>query len=163
MIPRRVVLALSAAAAGAGGLGAETLQLSCAGLALGYGRSSALGLSVWVAAWATGAFLAGRYTGSTRIGLVCTGVLSALLAPMAILVLLWAGSDAPGGITPSVIGLAAIAASALPQGGFLPLLARAWAPGSGGAKDVSLLVAANLLGCVAGARQSSNQPSGRFI
>jgi hypothetical protein len=60
------------------------------------------------------------------------------------------GRGVPGSALAVVLGSAVLALAAFPQGFFLPLLARVW-PSAGGARDVSLLFAGNLVGSVAGA------------
>src|SRR5262245_5172466 len=112
------------------------MLIASSGLALGHGRSSAIGLAVFLAAWAVGAFVAGRRGSSTVRDLLYAGVLVALLAWPAMRITLVHGP---------VATVLAIAAIGLVQGAFLPLLARAREGG------VGPLFAANLAGSVAGA------------
>jgi len=147
--PRIVALAC-AALSGAAGLGLEAVLISSAGLALGQGRAGALGIGLFVAGWALGAWLAGRSRRSPAADLAAAGVgaaLASLAAPRAIL---WAGASAPGGAAATLASALAIALAALPQGAFLPLLVRARerAIGTGG---VAALFASNLGGSVLGA------------
>ena len=136
----------AAALAGAAGIGGEALLLTAIGLAIGQARAAAFGLAAWIAAWALGAWLAGRLPLPPRRALLLWGSVSALGIPCALEFGLGLGELSPGPhLYPLVI--AAIALAALPQGGFLPLLARA-----GRSRDVSWLLGANLLGGVFGAR-----------
>ena len=148
----KATLLAGAALAGAAGLGGELLLLSAAGLAMGYGSASALGLAAWIGAWALGAWVAGRWPWGARSGLLCTGLAAGAGAPLAFLALLALGRLPLGDGAARGLGVLAIAGAALPQGFFLPLLARAWDPPAGGARDVSPLFAANLAGAVLGAR-----------
>lgn len=145
---RAVWLLLSATWAGAAGLGLQALLLSLAGLALGYGRAAPLGLALFIAGWALGARLASRLQGSPAPVLLGAGLAVAalgLLGPRALLAL---GSRAPGGFLAGLVSALAILAVALPQGSFLPLLARAAdLKGRGG---VAWLLGANLIGAAAG-------------
>lgn len=140
---RRLALAIAAALAGASGLALETLLLDCAGLGLGHGRSTAVGLSTFVAAWALGAFRAGRSSRSPRRDLFGAGVSVAIAAWPAVWIVL-AGGRAPGSATSVVSTVLAIAAAAYCQGLFLAPLARAF---SG---SIAWLLAANLAGAIAG-------------
>ncbi|MCP3917401.1 MAG: hypothetical protein GY711_17790 [bacterium] len=148
---RRASFLASAALVGAGGLGIETLLVSSAGLSMGYGRSGAIGISVWIAGWAIGAFLGGRARRTPRLGWLATGVACAAGAWLAGLILLRVAPSIASASGATALGCAAILLVALVHGPFLPWLARAWDPGRGGARDVSLLFAANLAGSVAGA------------
>jgi len=155
---RRLALLLAAAAAGASGLALETLLLDGAGLALGHGRSTALGLPTFLAAWALGAHRAGRSRGEPSRDLLRAGAAAGLASLPAVGVLLWAGR-APGGLVAPVAALIAIAAAAFAQGLFLAPLARAF----GG--DVAWLLAANLAGAIAGVEWIADRivaASGRY-
>jgi len=149
-IQARVPLALSALLAGLAGLGLEVLLVSLCGLSLGYGRSGAIGIALFIAAWALGARWAGTWRGSAARALVLAGVLvlaAALVFPPA---LLWAGAAAPGGLAAGALSVAALAAVGLPQGAVLPLLARRWpAAGRGG---LGALLGLNLAGAALGAQ-----------
>jgi len=159
--PGRALVLVGAALAGCGGLALEVVLLSCAGLALGYGRSAAIGLAVWIATWAVGAWVAGRSAGApprrfVALGLACLGA-----AGVSTQVLLWAGHRAPGSLVASVLGGLAIALAAFPQGLFLPWLARLDAAGSGRARDLSILFGANLSGSVLGSFALGDWCAGR--
>ena len=58
--PTSLGLVLAAALVGAGGLGGEALLLESAGLAFGAGRGAPVGLALYVAGWALGAWGGGR-------------------------------------------------------------------------------------------------------
>lgn len=148
---RRAGLLAAAALSGAAGLGTETLLLSSAGLALGYGRGVALGLGAWFAGWAIGAWFGGLIrTGAAR-ALLVAGIVAGALAGLSVILLLAAGGAAVSETAATALGLLAIFVAALPQGFFLPLLDRLWSPAEGGARDVSLLYAASLAGGALGA------------
>lgn len=149
---RRLLLGLAAAASGAAGLGLEAVLLSSAGLALGYGRSSAVGLSLWVCAWAVGAWLAGRTTHARRAQWLALGLADLGAAVVATRVLLTDAATAGSELAALGFATFAIALPAVLQGFFLPWIARAVHPESGGAREVGWLFGANLLGAVAGAR-----------
>jgi spermidine synthase len=142
---RRIALALAAALAGASGLALETLLVDCAGLALGHGRSGALGLATFLSAWALGAFRAGKSRRDPRRDLHRTGALAALFAWPAVRLVLWAGGSAPPGLPAALLTLLSIGAIGFLQGAFLAPLARALAG------EVVWLLAANLAGSAAGA------------
>ena len=142
-----VALLAASALAGAAGLASEGLLLSGAGLVLGHGRATALGLAVWIAAWALGAWIAGRRVTATRRALFLWGSAAALAAPLALHLALLLARSALGESVALVAGILVVALAALPQGAFLPLLARA-----SRAAQVSALLGANLLGAVVGAR-----------
>ncbi len=152
-IERKPLLLLSAALAGAGGLAGESLLIASLGLLVGQGRAAALGLCLWIAGWALGAWIAGRSPASSAPRwLVGAGVLAGAGIPVA-----FAGLHlcAGGALPPAWWGAASIVlvlSAALPQGAFLPLLARSWSTQRGGARDVSWLFAANLAAAVASAR-----------
>jgi spermidine synthase len=142
---------MSAALAGAAGLGAEVLLLSSAGLSLGYGRSGVIGLAVWVAGWAVGAWWSGRSRLAPAALLLAAGVGGLAAAPLAMLGLLALGTGAHGAAPSAGLALLALATPALLQGLFLPQLARIWrAPRATGA-EASWLFALNLAGAVGGA------------
>lgn len=132
---------------GAAGLGGEALLLTSVGLVVGQARAAAFGLAVWIAAWALGAWRAGRGGAAPARALLLWGGAAAVAAPLAILLALELAATTLGALASLSVGVALVALAALPQGGFLPLLARA-----GRSEDVSLLFAANLLGGVLGAR-----------
>ncbi|HEV8111424.1 MAG TPA: hypothetical protein VGR31_01485 [Planctomycetota bacterium] len=140
---RRTALALAAALAGCSGLALETLLLDSAGLGLGYGSATALGLATFLAAWAFGAYRAGKSALRPRASLFGAGALAALSAWPAVWLVLASGR-APGGALAVAGTLLAIATVAFLQGAFLPTLARA----DGG--GVAVLFAANLAGAVGG-------------
>jgi len=163
---RRAALLCSAALCGAAGLGFEVLALSTAGLALGQGAAGAVGLAAYLSAWAVGAWLSGRFAGRPAATLLALGLLGAALAPGGVQLLLAAGSRTPGGALAWASALVSIALPALVHGAFLPRLARAWAalpPRRGrGERPLASLLAANLLGSVAGAFWIGDQGVGLF-
>ncbi len=148
---RRCVLLAAAAFVGAGGLAAEAIQLSASGLALGFGRASALGLAVFVAGYALGSWRAGRFAGSDRRWLLAAGALSLLLPWIGVRAILFA--SAAGWSTPvsGSIAAAALALCAALQGALLPALLRV-DESFCSSRAVALVFAANLAGSVAGAR-----------
>ncbi len=155
------LLLAAAAAAGAGGLAAEGLLISSLGLLLGQGRAGAVGLTLWIAGWALGAWLAGRTRRSRGRGsLALAGMAAGLAIPLAFE---WIHSTAQGGVPLAawpLVGVSAVLIAAVPQGFFLPLLSRCWSKESGGARDVSWLFAANLGAAVASARLISFELAG---
>jgi hypothetical protein len=140
----RLARLVSAALAGAAGLGLEASALDAAGLSVGFARASALGLGAFVAGWALGAHAAGRARGAPRRWLLAAGAAAALGAWSAPLLLVHLGQRPPGPWVASAVVLLALALASFPQGMFLPLLARA-------ERGVAGLFAANLAGRVAGA------------
>ena len=148
---RRAAALASAALAGAAGLGLEGVLLSASALAVGHGRAAAYGLGVFVAGWALGARWGGRRRGRAGPVLALAGAtvlaVSALIPPA----LFALGRTAPGGGLATLAGVALVALGALPQGVFLPLLARVQDAAVGRRSGVAGLFAANLAGSVAGA------------
>ena len=142
---RRSALALAAALAGASGLALEVLLVDCAGLAIGYGSSAALGLATFIASWALGAHLAGRSRSAASTDLFRAGLLAGLVACPAVWGVLWAGGAASSGLVAAVTTVAAIACVGFLHGRFLAPLARAFQG------EVSWLLAANFGGALAGA------------
>ncbi|MCZ6597364.1 MAG: fused MFS/spermidine synthase [Planctomycetota bacterium] len=142
---------LAAALAGAAGLGLEAILVSSSGLLLGYGRSGALGIGLFVAGWALGARLFGRASAGVRGLLVAAGLLTAggsLIGPW----LLFRPSLHAAGDTLAVAaGALAILVVAVPQGGLLPLLVRARDSLGGARGSVAGFWFASLAGGVAGA------------
>src|SRR5260221_1370812 len=143
MALRRSALTLAAALAGASGLALETLLVDCAGLGLGHGRSTALGLATFIAAWALGANRAGKSRRSPRRDLFWAGGKVALVAGPAVWIVL-AGGRAPGSVSSVLATVLAIAVAGFCQGAFLAPLARTF---SG---EIAWLLAAKLAGSVAG-------------
>ena len=135
---------LAAALAGAGGLGLEGIVLGAAALSLGFSRAGALGLGAYVAGWAVGAFAAGRSRSAPGVVALGAGGGSLLLAAVVPRLLLGRSGDPGGELVAGTLALAGLFACGLPQGWFLPTLAR-------GRRGVAALFAANLAGCVAGA------------
>ncbi len=134
---RWIALLAAAALAGASGLALQVILASSAALPLGHGTGPALALTLFLSAWALGAWFAGRFAQRPRVVLVFAGAGLALFAVPAVFGVLYAGP---------VFALVAIAVVAGLQGTFLPLLARGQS-----ARIVAPLVAANLLGAWAGA------------
>jgi predicted membrane-bound spermidine synthase len=141
------VLVLAAAfAAGAAGLGIESIVLPLAGLAVGQSLASAFGLGSFVAGWACGAWLAGRSRAPLRRGFVVLAVAVPAVVGAATAGVLALGATGAAARVSTPITLLLIALVALPQGAFLPWLARA-----ASAQRVSALFASNLLGALLGA------------
>ena len=133
--------------AGAAGLASEVLLSGWAGLVVGQGRGAALALAAWVGAWGLGAFWIGRGSPDSTRAPLWAGLASALAALAAQACLRWASGAALPTSVALAVTAAAVGLAGLPQGGFLPLLARRTR-----AREVGLLFAANLAGCVVGAR-----------
>ncbi|MFT5052885.1 MAG: spermidine synthase [Chlamydiales bacterium] len=112
---------------GAGGLGIEALCLSTAGVALGYGRPVALGLAVWLASWAIGAYTFGRSAGPDRLRLLRAAWLAGAAAVAGYRLALFAGQGPMPIELASALALASIALAGFFQGAFLPPLASALA------------------------------------
>ena len=147
MSARRLTLGAAATLAGAAGLGLEDVLLQTAGLALGHARAAALGLGVFVAGWAIGAWAAGRSRRSPRPLLPLAGLavlVASALTPTAVLAVT---ARAPGGLLAGATALAALFVAAVPQGAFLPWLVRARGHDEVG---IAGLYAWNLLGSVVG-------------
>ena len=142
---RKAALALAAALAGASGIALEILLVDCAGLAIGHGPSAALGLAVFLAAWALGAHRAGRSRRDPSRDLLVAGLAAAVASWPSVRLVLWAGGAAPSGPVAVAATVAAIAGVGFLQGAFLAPLARS----AGG--EVGWLLAANLAGATAGA------------
>ncbi|MBL6720725.1 MAG: hypothetical protein ISQ08_04870 [Planctomycetes bacterium] len=121
--------ALAAAASGGAGLVAQRMALTAGDLAAGAGAGAALVLGLWVAAWATGAWLTGRSSLAPGPRLAGLGLLAALGA-----VAVGASVGAGPWVWPACL------LCALAQGAFLPPLVR------GGGAGVGLLWSASLLG-----------------
>ncbi len=138
---------LAALVAGAGGMGMEVVLLSGAGVALGFDRSAAWGLALWLAAWSVGAWCAGRVRWPGRRAYALLGLLSLAGAPLALALLRVAASTSSNALA-IVLAVAALALTGIPQGAFLPWLARALGDRRAA---IPLLFAANLAGCVVGA------------
>jgi spermidine synthase len=148
---RRLSLLASVLLAGASGLGLEVLLLSSAGLVLGYGRSTAIGLALFIAGWAIGAFLAGRARKEPARALLIVGALLAVLSYASLRFVLWLGSEGSGSSAAELAAALTIALVAAGQGAFLPLLARATERIDPRRRDVSLLLGASFAGSVLGA------------
>ena len=127
LVPAAHVLA--AAASGGAGLVAQRLALSAGDLAAGAGAGASLVLGLWVAAWALGAWLAGRSPLAPGPALGALGLGCSLGA---------LGVGASVGVGGWI--WAACFLCALGQGAFLPALVR------GGGASVGTLWAASLLG-----------------
>ncbi|MBK8179517.1 MAG: hypothetical protein IPK67_11660 [Planctomycetes bacterium] len=152
---RRGALLAAAALIGAGGLAGQTILVSCSGLALGFARASAVGLTMFVAAYAVGAWLSGRaravpgnrharrlaWAALLSLGVTWVGVRSVLAT----------SSDGGSATVAAAVALAALGALGLVQGGLLPALLRV-DPALAGSRAVALIFAANLAGSLAGAR-----------
>ena len=141
-------LLAGASLAGLGGLGAEVVLLSGAGLAIGYGRAAALGLAVWVAAWALGARVASERAGRNPL---LSGLAAAAATWGAGVAIAYGGRPQVGALTASLAGFGGLALAAFSHGWFLPVFARALATRSR-RLGVPALYACNLAGAVAGAR-----------
>ncbi|MBL8857388.1 MAG: hypothetical protein JNL28_02630 [Planctomycetes bacterium] len=130
--------------AGASGLALQSLLVSAGGLALGYGGSVAIGLALWLAAWAVGAFCSRRSWGAHAHAPLWIGTALLVVAPASVWAVLWAGSELAGRGSALLVAACALSVPAFLQGFFLPILAR-------GTAQVGGLFALNLLGCFAGA------------
>ena len=148
---RRSALLLAAALVGAGGLAGEAILLSAASLALGFGRASALGLSLFVAGYGLGAWRAGRQHWDPRRALGPLAA-AALVIPWLSVQALWL-ANASGWSTIAAGSLAALALAlaGFVQGALLPALLRL-DPQLAGSRGVALVFAANLGGSIAGAQ-----------
>jgi spermidine synthase len=146
----RPALALAALLSGAAGLGLEVLLVSLSGPAVGHGRAGALGVGVFIAAWALGAHLAGRVGPRAGRALAIAGLAVGGASLAAPALLLRAGEQAWPQAAALATAIACIAAVAVPQGLFLPLLARGWRAGE--RVGVGGLVTAGLTGAVLGAQ-----------
>src|SRR5262249_41985443 len=149
----RWLVLLSAVLSGAAGLSIEALLLSCAGLPLGYGASTAWGLAAFPAAWALGARLAGASRASPAQLLSALGAGALSVFPLAMGVLLTAGGpQLAGGPLAACAALGAIALTGMLQGAVLPLLARIQEQARPARARLSWLWFACLLGAALGAR-----------
>lgn len=144
-------LGLSGAALGAGaaGLGLEVLLISLTGLALGYGRATALGIALFIAGWALGARVAGTWRGSASLALLGCGSTVALASWLLVPALLAVSAEHPASPTSGALATLALLAVALPQGALAPTLLRGWRPG--GRAGVPLLFGLGFAGSAAGA------------
>jgi spermidine synthase len=149
--PRRATLVAAAALAGAGGLGVEVLLLESAGLAFGAGRGAPLGLALYVAGWALGAWLAGRARiARLRAFFVLLGLAAAAQGALAFFALLGGGAgERP--LAWLAAGAACIALVGLVQGTLLPLLVRAREARAGARGGIQAFWFAGLAGAVGGA------------
>jgi spermidine synthase len=146
-VARASLLMLAAGLAGASGLGLEVLAIDLAGLTLGYGSAGPMALALFMAGWALGARLAGSWTGPSRRPLIAVGVWLALFG-LAV-PHLFLGAAGASVIDSWGVTVFALLGLALPQGMFLPILARPWPLGARG--NLGALFAANLVGAAAGA------------
>lgn len=153
---------LAAAVAGAGGLMLESLLIQSIGLVLGHGTAGAMGLSVYVAGWAAGAWLSGRSRlapgrrlllgallagggGAAALNLCFEPSVQALSAPLHLLA-----------------GILLLFVPALGSGLFLPALLAGRSPDGPVPQRASTLIAASLMGALGGAAllDSALQKSG---
>jgi spermidine synthase len=144
-----LILLLCALLAGASGLGLEVLGTHLAGLTLGYGQAGPLAITIFIAGWAAGARLASAWN---------SGLPQRFLG-MGLWLCLWGAFMPYGfsllarstlGVVPAGLGsVVLLLGIALPQGMFLPLLARGL--GRERSRDLSLLFAMNLAGGALGA------------
>ncbi|MCB9916379.1 MAG: hypothetical protein H6828_14720 [Planctomycetes bacterium] len=141
-------LALASLLAGASGVALEVVTVALAGGTVGYGVNAVLGLTVFLAGWSLGAGLAGSWRGSTRALLVGAG-LALACAAWGVPLLLTSAAEGASSALAVALTLAALLAVAVPQGVFLPSLARQWR--LRGRPDLGWLLAANLLGAALGA------------
>jgi spermidine synthase len=148
---QRVLVLAAAALAGAAGLGLESVLIATSGLTLGFARASALGIGAFVAGWAIGAYFAGRQRGAPGRGLIGAGLLTFVFALVLPELLLGLAARPIGTTTAALVALAAVFVCGLPQGAFLPWLARGLSRPGSAAGGVSALFAANLAGSVGGA------------
>ncbi|MEM7311428.1 MAG: hypothetical protein AAF682_32490, partial [Planctomycetota bacterium] len=118
---------------------------------LGYGRSGALGLALYVAGWALGARLATALVRGLRPALVVAGAGVLLGGEAAVRALFAASLHAAPDAVALAAGAAALLLPAAFQGMLLPLFLRVREERSGARGGIDGLWAASLAGAVAGA------------
>lgn len=144
---RSLTLSLGAALCGASGLGLEVLATDLAGLTLGYGSAGPISLALFLAGWALGARLAGAWRGDGRRALLAVGLWLAAFGAAGPHLVVGAAAHVPA--LAALMTVVVLVGVAIPQGAYLPLLARAWPERERG--DLGFLFAANLLGAAVGA------------
>jgi spermidine synthase len=142
---------LAAALAGAGGLMLESLLIQSIGLVLGHGAAGALGLSVYVAGWAAGAWLSGRSRAAPRWRLLAGALLAGPLGWLALQACFHPGVQALADPLQLVAGVLILFVPALGSGLFLPALLAGSAPAGALWQRAATLIAASLLGALGGA------------
>ncbi|HUR28246.1 MAG TPA: fused MFS/spermidine synthase, partial [Planctomycetota bacterium] len=148
---RRIALIAAAALVGAGGLAGEAILLSTSGLALGFGRASAFGLAVFVAGYALGSWIAGRFQGRTRVWLASLAAACPLGIWLGVKAVLAAAGAGWSTVLAGSLACLALAVTGALQGALLPALLRCDDVFSR-SRGVALLFAANLGGSIFGAR-----------
>lgn len=127
----RTALALFAAlASGAAGLALELIAIELAGLLLGAGLASGLGIGLFVAGWALGARLSAAPRRSSLLAL-CAGGLSILLSFAVPALWLRLAAAPPAGAASTALAAVGLFVLAIPGGLVFPLLARALPPCTG--------------------------------
>jgi spermidine synthase len=149
-LSKKALLLLCAALAGASGMGLEVLLVDLAGLTIGYGLSALVGIALFLSGWSIGAWMASGLACSSSRALLAAGALLALSGWAAPHFLVGVAGLDPGPGPAWAATALALFLVALPQGSFLPLLARGWSlrPQRG---DLGLFFAANLVGAACGA------------
>jgi len=150
-VGRRCALLLAAALVGAGGLAGEAILLSAAGLALGFGRASALGLSLFVAGYGLGAWSGGRRRWDSRAALLVLAAAALLLPWVCVQGLRLCTAAGWSTLAAGSLAAVALAAAGFVQGALLPALLRL-DPLLSASRGVALVFAANLGGSIAGAQ-----------
>lgn len=147
----RVLAWLAALLAGAAGLGFEALLIGASGTCLGYASSAAIGLAVFLAAWAFGAWCAARVV-PTPARIVAVGAGLAVAGSVGTFALLRTGASGASFAVAACVAVAAIGLVAWLQGFLLPWIAAVERAGSGArARDVAALYGSNLVGSAVGA------------
>ena len=137
------------------------MLLETAGLILGYGRSAALGLGLFVAGWALGAREAERFRRGLRRGLVMAGLFVAVMGEIAVYTHLLSYRQEPG-LKSTLVGGFTLLAPAFFQGILLSFCVRAREVLGGSRGRIDLIWAANLLGAVVGAWVVADLTVGAF-
>jgi len=146
-VKRLLTLSFGAALCGASGLGLEVLATDLAGLTLGYGSAGPIALALFLAGWALGARLAGGWRGDSRRALLAVGLWLAGFGALGPHLVVGAAAGAPA--LAGLVTVLVLFGVAVPQGAYLPLLARGWPERARG--DLGPLFAANLVGAAVGA------------
>ncbi len=148
---RSTALLIAAALVGAGGLAGESILVSTSGLAMGFGRASAVGLALFIVGYALGAWGCGKYRGDGRTWLAACALL-ALMAPwIGVRAMLHASAQGWSTLTSAALACAALLCAGAIQGALLPALMRV-DPALAHSRGAALFFAANLGGSCIGAR-----------
>lgn len=142
---------LAAALAGAGGLMLESLLIQSIGLVLGHGTAGAIGLSVYVAGWAAGAWLSGRSGAAPARRIQLGALLAGPLGWVSLNLCFTPGIQALPAPLHMLAGLLMLFVPALGSGLFLPALLAGSSPSGPPSQRAATLIAASLLGALCGA------------